>query len=471
MIERVDSMFNLDSRISYENDASASYLNYKMLKEEELDRVGLGMLQNNNIEGIVPITFSQFNLDRKLVFNISAQVTLEDMLERPIYRKKLLTIFSCMVKTLLSANEYLLELNEFVFNTQYIFCDVSEGTAKFMYLPVVNDEKPNLHDFFQKIMLRVQLDEQEDKQYYYEIMQYLAKADFNLGSFDELIDTLRKQEVSNKKVISDVHTNGQADYLYEQPSITEPAVQHTVAQPVVKEVEAVKQEKPAKKGSFFDIFKPKKKEVETKNSFFTPAEKKAEAPVAKENYAFDIPGIDKPATSHATSFAVPNEKPAEPVATPVAPVAKTEVASGVPSFNTVAVNQNMHGETVDLQHAIGGGAANGETTVLSQAMQEEMMINPRLIRVKNNDIIRLDKKSLRLGKEKSYVDYFIGDNTAISRSHADFIVENGHYYVVDKNSTNHTYVNDEMITSNIKVEIKDGDVIRLANEKFAFKTR
>ena len=146
-------MFNLDSRISYENDASASYLNYKMLKEEELDRVGLGMLQNNNIEGIVPITFSQFNLDRKLVFNISAQVTLEDMLERPIYRKKLLTIFSCMVKTLLSANEYLLELNEFVFNTQYIFCDVSEGTAKFMYLPVINDEKPNLHDFFQKIML------------------------------------------------------------------------------------------------------------------------------------------------------------------------------------------------------------------------------------------------------------------------------------------------------------------------------
>ena len=181
--------------------------------------------------------------------------------------------------------------------------------------------------------------------------------------------------------------------------------------------------------------------------------------------------MDKPATSHATSFAVPNEKPAEPVATPVAPVAKTEVPSGVPSFNTVAVNQNMHGETVDLQHAIGGGAANGETTVLSQAMQEEMMINPRLIRVKNNDIIRLDKKSLRLGKEKSYVDYFIGDNTAISRSHADFIVENGHYYVVDKNSTNHTYVNDEMITSNIKVEIKDGDVIRLANEKFAFKTR
>ena len=85
----------------------------------------------------------------------------------------------------------------------------------------------------------------------------------------------------------------------------------------------------------------------------------------------NIPGIDKPATSHATSFAVPNEKPAEPVATPVAPVAKTEVASGVPSFNTVAVNQNMHGETVDLQHAVGGGVANGETTVLSQAMQEE----------------------------------------------------------------------------------------------------
>lgn len=74
-----------------------------------------------------------------------------------------------------------------------------------------------------------------------------------------------------------------------------------------------------------------------------------------------------------------------------------------------------------------------------------------------------------MGKERSYVDYFIGDNTAISRSHADFIIRDGKYYIVDKNSTNHTFVNGIMIQSNVETAITHGDIIRLANEDFEFR--
>ena len=74
-----------------------------------------------------------------------------------------------------------------------------------------------------------------------------------------------------------------------------------------------------------------------------------------------------------------------------------------------------------------------------------------------------------MGKERSFVDYFIGDNTAVSRSHANFITRDGEYFVVDTNSTNHTFVNGQMIQSNSEVKISHGDTIRLGNEDFEFK--
>ncbi len=109
----------------------------------------------------------------------------------------------------------------------------------------------------------------------------------------------------------------------------------------------------------------------------------------------------------------------------------------------------------------------GETTVLSSVTQTKPQ--PYLIREKNKDNIHINKPRYRIGKEKSYVDYFIGDNTAISRSHADIIVRDDGCYIVDLNSTNHTFVNGTMIQSGAEVKIENGMIIRLANENFEFK--
>lgn len=114
-----------------------------------------------------------------------------------------------------------------------------------------------------------------------------------------------------------------------------------------------------------------------------------------------------------------------------------------------------------------GGTA-GQTTVLSATSGVAPVVTPYLIRKKNNEKIPLNKPVFRVGKERSYVDYFIGDNTAISRSHANFISRDGQYLVVDTNSTNHTFVNGAMIQSNQEVQINHGDMIRLANEDFEF---
>lgn len=110
----------------------------------------------------------------------------------------------------------------------------------------------------------------------------------------------------------------------------------------------------------------------------------------------------------------------------------------------------------------------GETTVLNQSEMQQAQ-QPYLIRRRNNERIPINKPAFRIGKERSYVDYFIADNSAISRSHANIINKNGKYFIVDTNSTNHTYINGVMIQSNVEVELAHGMNVRLANEEFEFR--
>ena len=86
-------------------------------------------------------------------------------------------------------------------------------------------------------------------------------------------------------------------------------------------------------------------------------------------------------------------------------------------------------------------------------------------------MIVIDKPVYRLGKEKSYVDYFVNNNIAVSRSHADIIARDDRYFVKDLNSRNHTYVNGQKIPVRMEFEIHEGDRLCLANEEFVFHLR
>lgn len=161
-------------------------------------------------------------------------------------------------------------------------------------------------------------------------------------------------------------------------------------------------------------------------------------------------GFAQPAaTQNNYSFnSIPTATPVNP--TPVTPIASYQSANSEPAGTTV-LNSGF-----------------GETTVLGVSNQTAGSGQPYLLRMKNNERIYIDKDIFKIGKEKSYVDYFLGDNAAISRSHANIIAKNGEYFVVDTNSTNHTYVNGMMLQSNVETPITHGTKVRLANEEFEF---
>lgn len=248
------------------------------------------------------------------------------------------------------------------------------------------------------------------------------------------------------------------------------------------------EEKPEKQMSMFNLLMHysaenkklyQQQKAEKKAQHEKPAAKESHKKNAAGNVGFAVPG----AAAGNAGFAVPGQAPVQPSV--VQPAAAPGRPTNVQPTPTVVQQQSatgqaptpamppqqpeMQGQRMNFgETTILGGGGYGETTVLSAGMLQPQKTMPYLLRLKNNEKITLDKPVFRIGKEKSYVDYFIGDNTAVSRSHANIITRDDGYSIMDTNSTNHTYVNGSMIQSNVEIELSDGAKIRLGNEDFEF---
>ena len=109
-----------------------------------------------------------------------------------------------------------------------------------------------------------------------------------------------------------------------------------------------------------------------------------------------------------------------------------------------------------------------ETVVLTNVTEKIGKI-PVLIRKKTGEQIYINKQAFCIGKADQGVDFKIMDNKSVSRRHAYITKINGIYYLRDNNSTNHTYLNGDMVYSNVEIVIPDNSSIRLSNEEFLFK--
>ena len=109
------------------------------------------------------------------------------------------------------------------------------------------------------------------------------------------------------------------------------------------------------------------------------------------------------------------------------------------------------------------------TALLDETLQPKQTVAfPELHRILTGEVIKINKPVFRIGKERSYVDYFVTNNNAISRSHADIITRESGYFVIDLNSKNRTYINNVPLAVQEETRISDGDMLRLGNEEFEF---
>lgn len=105
------------------------------------------------------------------------------------------------------------------------------------------------------------------------------------------------------------------------------------------------------------------------------------------------------------------------------------------------------------------------------SMTEETIIPTyaKLIRMDTNQEIPITNVIFRIGKAAGGMDYVVENNSSISRHHADIMKKGNAYFILDNNSTNYTYVNDERAMPGEYVSIKGGDTIRLSDISYRFE--
>lgn len=161
------------------------------------------------------------------------------------------------------------------------------------------------------------------------------------------------------------------------------------------------------------------------------------------------------------------------------------VTQAAPIFNGAEVKKEDYrqlvmqnsGEIGSREYIVSQPENGGDDTTVFQQdpvystrlQKEDKKTYAYLVRKRTGEQIAITEKEFVLGKDPSQTDYCIKGNSAVSRAHAVIICNGPEVSVSDKNATNGTFVNDMRVNAFQKATLKDGDVLRLADELFEFK--
>lgn len=126
------------------------------------------------------------------------------------------------------------------------------------------------------------------------------------------------------------------------------------------------------------------------------------------------------------------------------------------------MNKNRYYDPFENINLDGINAQKKSETLSSNPINNSSDQITYLYRVDNDEKIAISKSSFIIGKNNA-CDYVIHCNNAISRQHAEINLKNNNVYIIDKKSTNKTFVNGREIEPGKPVSIANGDEIRLAN--------
>ena len=479
---------------SYVNQGTSAFLVYTMKEDELLDTTGIGMISNNKLPHILPISFTQIDDVRYLRYNISSRISLDNFFSGSVNRKRLLQILKGICSAVAAGAEYMLENEYFILDRRYIFANVATGEAELVYLPVLRKSEPlHLATFFKEIMFSTQFDSSEDCSYVARIINFLNNSEnFSLKDFQTFLQNLDLRLSAPGAVQGGAPTRSPATAGGASPNAVATPKKLPPQQPIPVPPKPVT---PINTGSFppKPLTPPPIPPVTVSQD--TVAAKKSPKVVAKEKKEWfglfgkkgkePVPPGENPASPVA--FAVPGTK-AAPASAPPAPAGgeSTSKASVLtPSATSAdlklytaaesktqmpAWEQPLTKRPAQFGKTSVLNSPTNPTTVLSAALpQMQQNRGPFLRRSKTGERFQVNKILFRIGTERSFVDCCINDNNAVSHSHADIINRDGRYFVRDNNSTNHTYLNGKMIPSNQEALLENGAVLLLGNEEFTFE--
>lgn len=179
----------------YESGASGSFLVASIDASENVLTYQVEMLANNPNKNILPLDIRQKDAKHNFYYNITSKLALSQFLKRNrLKRDEFISIFSDIVKTILTSKDYLLSDKSFLLKEDYIYINPNSMEVSLVYLPLnfelnIND---TLKDFTMNfIMYSANIDETNSDNFLQRVLNLLKSDTFSILEFDNLLKELK----------------------------------------------------------------------------------------------------------------------------------------------------------------------------------------------------------------------------------------------------------------------------------------
>lgn len=441
-------------RFTYENQGSSNFLIYQLREDEKLDQMALGMMNQNKIPNLLPVSYTQIDSHRYLRYSGLSLSTLKSVMSGMVTRERLLTIFESICNGVRSSEEYLLEGNFFVLDTEYMYVDSASGRTSLVYLPILNqEESADYAAFFKKIITDAITDPSEDGTYITRLLYYLNSTEnFSLAEFYRRVKELKtpsdaggreaphhnqytKKEPERKKNVEEL----QKEQSKPVQKVAPKSAQKTTEKAISGQVPDGKQQKEA----------PQKQKTEKKAGSDRTVKN------STGNYGFAIPGQEQAEQDGQISSGENSQE----------------------KMSMLYLLRNFSGENLEKfkkQKPEKGKHKKQEEPAKKKGTKDKKKA-PSLTLVSLDPArpmkLTVNKDVYNIGRRETN-DTVMTGMKKISREHCSIVREAGAYYVIDRNSTFGTVVDGISCVSGKKSgALHDNSIIELPDIRFRVELR
>ena len=507
-------------------------LTYTVKPEDTVDTVGLGMCTHQQMPaGLAPLLFTQTDNEKYIKYQIPSDTTLKSYCANRIRIDSLVCLFCDILQVFSACEDYMLNPNLILLEADTVFVDPASGRLYLIYLPITEYAKaPDVAAFFRAIVSGAQFDLAQNGNAVARIFNFLnSSASISvsdaLAFFTQLKNELvpgavQSGRVERKEIPASLVTpvapqgkNGAGSAP--QPSVQptpRPAPQPTPPMPqpgfVVPKsgkntpapasVPGSGGNAPEKEISLFYLlqhynsenaaaYKAQKAQKKQQKSGKKPTAVPLSKPTPPSG-GFAVPGGVQPRTpvppAGTPGMNVPQNMPQNtpnraqglnmphPIpqnAQPNMPQSMPNQAQGmgIPQNmlcgNTPNGTPNAYRTSAAPLPPMPQSAGDGATVVLIPS-------HPYLLRRSNGERVELHKADFWIGRESKAgpVDYDLSPLFQIGRRHCHILSQGNVYLVIDNHAQNHTYLNGTQLEPEKANVLRNGDVLRLADEEFEF---
>lgn len=488
---------NSNFQVMYESNSSSNYLVLKFDPDVSLNDYQTNMLLNNRINGLLEFNINYAGNHMNCFYNITSKCTLAGFLSRKRFsRNELLITLRSVINNICCLNNFLLYDGSLLLDENYIFVEPENIEVYFVYLPLSN-VKNDVKAFFQKLIVElVKFKDEKSDNYVQKILGAIKSELFSLQSFKTLIESLLGEEIRNdremdgekgEKTVPDkaIQEKSIPDKSKPKPALIKGNIR-------IPEISANSREKEKTDKKRAEVQNSRTDKNIAKSASRTKISKSVLAvlllqPVFAAAFIFCAASdfIKSQGDSAAAKVLLPGIFISMDILVcrimkERMGAAKTVEPSGEPSgalqyiLDRMRDKKSVNGpETAFPSHDKEGGEIypsteactyGGETVLIKRNKAKGV---PCLKEKGGEELIELDGKSLIVGRMESFVDYTL-KSSAIGKIHAELTEENGEIYLMDCNSRNGTYINDNRLIPNTRQKITHCDIVRFANTEFIF---